>query len=133
MSARSAARCPVRGEYCGEHGFIHGGEADELRAGLEKLMANNTVRSEEWPHYAVRVDDLQKLLDRVDARDSIAFVEAPKRPRRRSKALVELTTMLVALLRDAKDFFAVGAYRCRKKLTNGAIVTFSIKMPPEAP
>lgn len=133
MSARgkSIARCPIRGEYCGEHGFVHGYEAEQLRKGVEILVG-------EYFNPNAPVDDcealrreLKALLDRVDARDSLAFVEAPKRAKRPSRAQAELTTMLVAILRDAKDLLGLGGYRARKKLTNGAIVSFSIKMPPE--
>lgn len=46
-------------------GQIHGGEAEELRCGLEKLL-------EEW---SVTPSAIQRLLDRVDARDSLAQLE----------------------------------------------------------
>ncbi len=55
--------CPVRGRACIEHGFIHGGEAEELRAGIEKLIAS-------WD---------------ADPCDPITAEAAPLGPRRRSR------------------------------------------------
>ena len=77
---RSAVRkkkrvCSVYGTFCKEHGFVHGAEAEELRAGLEGLMFARGERTREHG-YAVNVVDLQELLDGVDARDSLAFREA---------------------------------------------------------
>jgi hypothetical protein len=74
------AKCVI-GEYCSRHQFIHGAEAEELRQRIEKLMRVDT----ETQHHA-----LQDVLDEVDARDSLAFVEvrqkweadaSPKEPR----------------------------------------------------
>ena len=61
-------RCPVFATPCPEHGFVHGAEAEELRAGLESLIAHSDKK--------VRAAELQALLDRVDARDSLARLEA---------------------------------------------------------
>lgn len=56
---------------CAVHvGAVHGGEAEELRAGIEQLIADD----EELIWRAVR-RELQDLLDRVDARDSLAHLE----------------------------------------------------------
>lgn len=52
-------RCPVH------DGQVHGGEAEELRHGLEHLLANDSVTPRQ----------VQALLDRVDARDSLAHGE----------------------------------------------------------
>ncbi len=52
-------RCPVH------DGQIHGGEAEELRSGLETLLEEGSV-------YAGAI---RRLLDRVDARDSLAHAE----------------------------------------------------------
>lgn len=65
-SKKGARRCPVHG------GEIHGGEAEELRAGLEGLMKEGNVTSR----------GVQRLLDRVDARDSLAHLEVRVRPGR---------------------------------------------------
>lgn len=56
------SECPVH------TGSIHGGEAEELRAGIEKLIER--YRRGEVPGLA-----LQRLLDRVDARDSLGYLE----------------------------------------------------------
>lgn len=49
----------VIGEYCSEHGFIHGAEAEELRDRLAKL---NSAK-------------VNAILDDVDARDSCAYLD----------------------------------------------------------
>lgn len=54
-------RCPVH------DGLIHGGEAEELRAGIEALLERH--------HDKVQRRDLIALLDRVNARDSLAHLE----------------------------------------------------------
>lgn len=54
----------VIGVYCQRHGFIHGQEAEELRERLEEL--GNTA--------------VNRVLDEVDARDSLAYLEATNEP-----------------------------------------------------
>lgn len=54
------------------HGAVHGREAEELRKGIEKVLAQ-TVVDGTCPDV---LDELQRLLDDVDARDSLAFLEA---------------------------------------------------------
>jgi len=54
----------VIGVYCQRHGFIHGQEAEELRERLEEL-GNKAVN---------------RVLDEVDARDSLAYLEATNEP-----------------------------------------------------
>lgn len=65
--------CQVYKSYCSEHDFVHGAEAEELRKGIEKLLKDGND-----------ADDfrrgLRRLLDRVDARDSLAFLEAKDEP-----------------------------------------------------
>ena len=65
--------CVIGGEECPRHNYAHGREAEELRAGVERLMARSD-------HKKVSSADLQKLLDRVDARDSLAYLENGGRP-----------------------------------------------------
>lgn len=60
--AESAGGCSVHG------GAIHGGEAEELRDGIEKLLA-------EYDGHPVPDYELNNLLDSVDARDSLAVVD----------------------------------------------------------
>ncbi|MGE0792515.1 MAG: hypothetical protein AB7S26_42990 [Sandaracinaceae bacterium] len=71
--------CRVYADLCPEHGFVHGAEAAELRAGIEDLVGeyfNPNASSDDC-------EDLRKaleaLLDRVDARDSLAHLEAMSR------------------------------------------------------
>ena len=70
MSKRS---CLVYSEPCPEHGFIHGAEASELREGIEELLSKKLDRP------GMRTA-LRALLDRVDARDSLARLEAQVPP-----------------------------------------------------
>jgi hypothetical protein len=60
-----AARCPVHS------GMIHGGEAEELRAGIELILEGDDKGGK------VRIR-LQRLLDHVDARDSLSHLEGKK-------------------------------------------------------
>ena len=65
------SKCTVYSKYCPEHGFFHGAEAEELREGIEKIIDHEgDVRGFKRA--------LQALLDRVDARDSLAYLEAKK-------------------------------------------------------
>ena len=70
MSKRS---CLVYSTPCVEHGFFHGAEANELREGIEEILKHKGTGAE------VRAD-LVSLLDRVDARDSLARLEAQVPP-----------------------------------------------------
>lgn len=70
--------CSITG-YCHEHGFWHGGEASELRCGIEKILAEHGDAREGddylFDTYRDLCLDVQKLLDCTDARDSLAFEE----------------------------------------------------------
>jgi len=71
------AECPVH------HFAKHGKEAEELRAGVQKLIADGTNEDTQ----AVEVlDELSKLLDEVDAGDSLAYLERSDETKRRKKA-----------------------------------------------
>lgn len=59
----------IIGEYCHRHGFIHGAEAEELRSRLESLP--------ELP------DAVRRVLEDVDARDSLAWREVIAREEER--------------------------------------------------
>lgn len=64
----------VIGEYCRRHGFIHGAEAEELRSRVEQIL--NAV-DHEGDDAASELDRaLRMMLDEVDSRDSLAYVEA---------------------------------------------------------
>ena len=74
---QDADTCVV-GRACVKHGgAVHGREAEELRAGVERLLGNSADGDDE-AHIAL--EELHKalffLLDHVDARDSLAFLEA---------------------------------------------------------
>lgn len=58
----------VFGKYCNRHEFVHGAEAEELREELEKFAANNN-------NDADAIYWARRVLDGVDARDSVAYVE----------------------------------------------------------
>jgi hypothetical protein len=73
-----AATCVV-GLPCDRHaGEVHGQEAEELRAGIEQILRNTAeVLPEDEDSVLASVrKSLIFLLDRVDARDSLAFREA---------------------------------------------------------
>lgn len=66
--------CQFDGEPCPAHSdVVHGAEAEELRSGVQTLISRK--------HYAVShlENALEDLLDRIDARDSLAFLEASKK------------------------------------------------------
>jgi len=78
------SKCTVFRESCPVHGYYHGGEAKELREGIEKVirMAENFNDNEtdsiselqSFPDDIIR--RLAELLRSVDARDSLAREEA---------------------------------------------------------
>jgi hypothetical protein len=72
------SRCTLYREVCPDHGFQHGAEAEELRAGLERILEGARFAG----HKNIPIDRLQRLLDRVDARDSLAFLESLPRDER---------------------------------------------------
>jgi hypothetical protein len=77
-----ADHCVV-GLPCALHGDgIHGQEAEELRSGVELILKNtDDVRDDEAAFVlAEQRKALIFLLDRIDARDSLAFREATDRP-----------------------------------------------------
>jgi hypothetical protein len=64
--ARARKHQCVIGKPCAEHdGMVHGKEAEELRRGIEELIAGGGPTT----------IDLMRLLERVDARDSLAYLE----------------------------------------------------------
>lgn len=82
-------RC-VMGHACSRHRGVHGGEAEELRSGLEKILeeygpmsADSWMRTSAGVPYEELRRALRQLLDEVDARDSLSFLEvaADKRGR----------------------------------------------------
>lgn len=103
-------KCRVYKDPCPEHDFIHGAEAEELREGIEGLIKRYVGEDfEEWEMRDL-LGNLQELLDRVDARDSLAFREAADREDEPDPA-EELTRLReeVAHLRQGIDLFR-GAY-----------------------
>lgn len=64
----------IENDTCARHaGQAHGKEAEELRSGIESILADppggDNISNNEWRR------ELLKLLDRVDARDSLAYLE----------------------------------------------------------
>lgn len=65
-------RCSIAG-YCHLHNFWHGGEAEELRRRLEALAERiDGVTLEDDDRIS---EEITKILEEVDARDSTAFLE----------------------------------------------------------
>lgn len=71
MSKRT---CLVYSTACAEHGFFHGAEATELREGIEHILTRDDMTRRELR------TALSDLLDKVDARDSLARLEAQAPP-----------------------------------------------------
>lgn len=71
VAARQRALCVI-GRFCSHHGFIHGAEAEELRSKLERELADSASDGDRM----VSVSYLRFLLDNIDARDSLAYLEA---------------------------------------------------------
>jgi hypothetical protein len=75
-------RCTVYGRPCAEHGFYHGAEAEELREGIENIVQDLPTCGDdlEGDEAQSALDDvresLKRLVDTVDARDSLAYREA---------------------------------------------------------
>lgn len=78
-------RCAIVNWPCPVHRVTHGREAEELRAGIEATLADwvevvgaaSEAMADARIRWLVRQRRaLQQLLDRVDARDSLAFREA---------------------------------------------------------
>ena len=73
------AECCVIGFRCDRHGGeVHGQEAEELRAGVEQILKNTSDVEDAAAPDVLRAlrTSLIFLLDRIDARDSLAFREA---------------------------------------------------------
>jgi hypothetical protein len=60
----------IFGVFCQRHGFIHGAEAEELRQKIERLLS---TEDGDVPTWAIR-----RVLEKVDARDSLAWMERRK-------------------------------------------------------
>lgn len=63
-------------EHCDTYEPKKGAEAEDLRSAIEELIKS----SENWScgcvyHGYVSVESLQRMLDEVDARDSLKFLE----------------------------------------------------------
>lgn len=64
-------------EHCGDYSPERGAEAEDLRSAIENLI-QNSEESDCCYHdnNVIRVEDLQRVLDEVDARDSLAYLES---------------------------------------------------------
>lgn len=75
----------VIGVYCSRHGFYHGAEAEELREKIERELPDSEGYDD--PDSAL-ARAIRRVLERVDARDSLAWCEFrarnddPEPPRR---------------------------------------------------
>lgn len=69
-------------EKCPVHGFEeHGREAEELRAGIEAIVEHveESYNNATDDDYLEIGRNLQKLLDKVDAADSLSYLERKKK------------------------------------------------------
>lgn len=84
QDAADTGRCLVYEKSCADHGFIHGAEASELREGIEELIKQYSDCDRDGDCAGCHlIEELEALLEKVDARDSVARQEAqlPKGPR----------------------------------------------------
>ena len=73
------AGCCVVGLSCEKHGgAVHGQEAEELRAGVEQILSNTADARDDEAAFvlAEQRKSLIFLLDRIDARDSLVFLQS---------------------------------------------------------
>lgn len=73
------AEACVVGAACDRHGgVVHGREAEELRVGIEQITGNisDVCMTDAFDVLRATRKSLTFLLDRTDARDSLAFCEA---------------------------------------------------------
>jgi hypothetical protein len=78
MSTDPSDTLCVIGLPCARHsGAVHGSEAEELRSGVERILGNvSSVKDADAPFVLAEMrKTLQRLLDHVDARDSLAYLE----------------------------------------------------------
>lgn len=69
----------LREQTCDRHaGQKHGAEAEELRSAVEKLLrdGDDDYRSEAFAELREFRQELQRILDETDARDSLAYLES---------------------------------------------------------
>ena len=64
------------GRYCPKHNYIHGAEAEEFRCRMEEAIKEAEERDDE-----ACIGVIQKILDDVDARDSLAYLESVTSPK----------------------------------------------------
>jgi len=68
-------KCTVYKNYCSVHEFRHGAEAEELREGIENLLKDSDCFDKNKAN-KYWIGKLRDLLESVDARDSVAYLEA---------------------------------------------------------
>ncbi len=74
MASSKTAKCPVTSKECSIHGYVHGQEAEELRHGIEDFISSIDGNSTGYCGDEL-IGRLQHILDNIDARDSLAFLE----------------------------------------------------------
>lgn len=94
-------RCVI-GEYCRRHQFIHGAEAEELRERIEGLITGGD------DIYDSRLRD---VLDEVDARDSLALLEAAPAETQEERADSPQDSLLNPV---NQVYFRAGLIACRE-------------------
>ncbi len=72
-------RCPVHDNQ------KHGKEAEELRQGIEEVLTSWRGAGGEW-HLSDLISDVQAVLDSVDARDSLGYLERKDAKKKKRKA-----------------------------------------------
>lgn len=89
-SSQTASTCRM-GLPCEEHGgAVHGQEAEQLRAGVERILRSTAMVSEDDAAFVLEASrrSLIFLLDSIDARDSLSFREMTDPPEKADTAIV---------------------------------------------
>ena len=78
------SNCTVHTAPCPEHGFVHGAEANELREAIESILKDfrDTTTGSAEEDLSDILEDLEHLLQKIDARDSVAHLEAKRESER---------------------------------------------------
>jgi hypothetical protein len=114
---------------CPEHQFYHGAEAEELREGIEKILKNFAGGLEGNDDLYAITGDLHKLLDSVDARDSLAYAEHRDKERARPLPKLDLAKTCRAKLTEPLTKEMLQAYL--HEMADGAHIQISAENDEE--
>jgi hypothetical protein len=100
--------CKLNGKPCQRHDHIvHGQEAEALRRGIDQVIGRLHEAANEDVSYYDAATDLQNLLDKADAIDSLAYLEANAVP-----IVLQPIDKVIDLMEALKDSLEKAA-RCK--------------------